>query len=258
MQISSECSDKLLEIRFEICANLRVRQRDLAVCLHDAELVAHIVTRADKIHRCQTALLGERDHRISKIDLAAFLVHRGLLNDAKNLWRHNNAAKDRIAGHNLIRRRLFDDIIALHDIVAQGCHIQCAIFRHILTRHFLHAHRTETKLLIRAAKLADDRVFREDHVVAIQNAERFIAYKGFCAQDCIRQALCLLLADKINVRQVRNRLELLIDMLLGGVVFEVRLQFKGMVKMIFYDALAAVGIIRISSIPAATASSTMY
>ena len=47
----------------------------------------------------------------------------------------------------------------------------------------------ETKLLIRAAKLADDRVFREDHVVAIQNAERFIAYKGFCAQDCIRQAL---------------------------------------------------------------------
>ena len=114
----------------------------------------------------------------------------------------------------------------------------------ILTRHFLHAHRTETKLLIRAAKLADDRVFREDHVVAIQNAERFIAYKGFCAQDCIRQALCLLLADKINVRQVRNRLELLIDMLLGGVVFEVRLQFKGMVKMIFYDALAVLREVR--------------
>ena len=70
MQISSECSDKLLEIRFEICANLRVRQRDLAVCLHDAELVAHIVTRADKIHRCQTALLGEVYFTDSMVTLA--------------------------------------------------------------------------------------------------------------------------------------------------------------------------------------------
>ena len=67
---------QFFQIFFEICTDFGVIKRDFAVCLHNAELIAHIIANAVEINCVEFAAAGKVKHGVGEIDFAA-LGRRG-------------------------------------------------------------------------------------------------------------------------------------------------------------------------------------
>ena len=216
-------------------------ERDFAVRLHNAELVAHVITHAVKIDRVKLTAACEVEHRVGEIDFAALRVGGGLFNQIENFGRHNHTAQNRIAGHNLVRRGLFDDVVDLHDFVFERGDVERAVFRHVFARHFLYADNAAAVFFISAAKLTDNRVFRDDNVVAVHNRERLVADEALGAKHRVTETFGLFLADIIDVGKIGAGFDAFQNFRLCRVAFELGFELKRVVKVVFNDTFAAVG-----------------
>ena len=67
---------------------------------------------------------------------------------------------------------------------------------------YLYADNTLAVFFVATAELSGNGVFRDDNIVAVENNERLIAYKGFTAEDCVSKTLCFFLTDKADVCKV--------------------------------------------------------
>ena len=65
----SESFDKLFEVSLEAFADLGMIEGDLAVGLHDAELIAHIVSLAVEVISKQLASGAELAHNVGQVKL---------------------------------------------------------------------------------------------------------------------------------------------------------------------------------------------
>lgn len=89
--------DELFEISLEALADFGMLEGNFAVCLHDAELVAHIVTDSVEVISNEVASCAELAHDVGQIKLLAGLnSSQSLFEHTEHLGRENDPAEDSI------------------------------------------------------------------------------------------------------------------------------------------------------------------
>ena len=95
--LSVEGLDELLEISLEALADFGMLEGNFAVCLHDAELVAHVVTDSVEIISNEVASCAELAHDVGQIKLLAGLnSSQSLFEHTEHLGRKNDSAENSI------------------------------------------------------------------------------------------------------------------------------------------------------------------
>ena len=95
--LSVEGLDKLFEISLEALADFGMLEGNFAVCLHDAELVAHVLTDSVEIISNEIASCAELAHDVGQIKLlAGFNSSQSLFEHTEHLGRENDSAEDSI------------------------------------------------------------------------------------------------------------------------------------------------------------------
>ena len=98
-----ESLDELFEISLEALADFGMLEGNFAVCLHDAELVAHIVTDSVEVISNEVASCAELAHDVGQIKLLAGLnSSQSLFEHTEHLGRENDSAENSIVRHDLL------------------------------------------------------------------------------------------------------------------------------------------------------------
>lgn len=212
--LSVEGLDKLLEISLEALADFGMLEGNFAVCLHDAELVAHVVTDSVEIISNEIASCAELAHDVGQIKLLAGLnSSQSLFEHTEHLGRENDSAEDSIVRHDLLGSGLLDDLVAAHCASLKRSDVERAVHRNKLVGNFLDADNALAVLLICSAQLSSYRIVADGDIVAVENGERLVADEALAAEDSMAETLGLLLADEIYVCKVCNCLDLFVDLL---------------------------------------------
>lgn len=148
--------------------------------------------------------------------------------------------------------------MAAHRTALKRGDVERAVHRDEVIRSFLDADNALAVLLIGSAELSGYRIIADGDVVAVENRERLVTDKALAAEDCVAETLGLLLADEIYICKVCDSFDLFVDFFLILLAGKICLKLEGMVEVVFDNSLPRLVMIRMSSIPAATASSTRY
>ena len=111
----SEGFDKLFEVSLEAFADLGMVKGDLAVSLHNAELIAHIISLAVEVISKQLASGAELAHNVGQVKfLTLGSLGKTLFEHAEYLGGQHDSAEDSVEGHDLVGGGLLDYLVAVH------------------------------------------------------------------------------------------------------------------------------------------------
>ena len=171
--------------------------------LHNAQLVAHVVPGAGKVHSGHAVPAGQGGHGVGQLDFPA-RPGRGVVQDVKDFRRQHAAAQNGVQGELLAGLGLFHHVRAAEVVVLNVLHLEGGVLPDGLPGDLLHAHHAAAELLIGAHQLAAGGVLAQNHVVAVQHGKGLVPHKFPGAANGVAKALCLLLAHVKDVCQLGN------------------------------------------------------
>ena len=111
----SECFYKFFKIFLEALADFGVVKCNLAVSLHNAELVAHVISLAVKVICKKLIVHAELGENVGEIELLVLgSCGKTFFNKLKGFGRQNNSAENGEKRKNLVVCGLFDNAAAGH------------------------------------------------------------------------------------------------------------------------------------------------
>jgi len=184
--------------------------------------------------------LQQRGNGVGQLDFTAHARLRGLQR-VENLGFKNVAAHHGQVAGGVGRVWLFNNARHLQHPLRSMRAGHNAVLIGLAARHLLHGQHATVELTRHRHHLADDGAVRVDHVVGQEHGKRLVAHDGGRAQDGVAQAQGSGLAGVHAFHRVGNHVAHAVQQRALVLQFQVALQFRHPVEMVFDGALVAPG-----------------